>query len=93
MTTETLFLIDKHDAVFRPFLDGTPRTDCLTGRIPTVHAGKRNASARDVGKWSFPNTHDLSPPHTIFKLVYGLAGHLTRVALDTSLGIKIKAIL
>jgi hypothetical protein len=58
-----------------------------------VHAGKGDGSTDNLRIVTIPDRYDLSPMDSQFDTIEALACYLTGVALDASVGIKIKAIL
>jgi hypothetical protein len=58
-----------------------------------VHAGERNGFASYFRELSGPGFCDPSPSHPKFKLIPGLAGYLTGMALDAAVAVEIKPVL
>jgi hypothetical protein len=86
-------LINEHDTILGPFRNRAGRTSGLTGRLPTVQAAKGDGSIHHIRVFSIPEGNDPSPMNPKFDMVKALTRYFTGVTLDTSVCIKIEAIL
>ena len=93
VAADTFVLVDDHNAVGRPLVDGAGGAGHFAGRNGAVQAGMGNASVHHLGKLPFPDIENPSPSDTRFDVVQTLAGHLAGVALHATLGFKVDSIL
>ncbi len=91
VAADALLFVNHDHPVFIPLFDSASRADLHASRLPAVHAGHGDGPIGHFRVLPAPETGHPAPPHAVFEVVKALAGRLAGMALNATVGVKIKS--
>jgi hypothetical protein len=88
---DAFLLVNKDNAVIQVFLDSASWTGRLAGWVPTMHTSQRDSPICHIGVCALPDSDYASPLDTRLSVMQAPASHLTGMALNAPVCVKIKS--